>query len=269
MNRKIFLFLLVIPTLCGTAGSALADKDAPIAKVDGKPIYLSEVKRLIRRLDPVSQQRFDKNGEWRQGIIRNYVTQVALAKRAEDEKFTDDPEIVFDIEHARRTVLSDRLLEQRLGQIQVNKEDIQTYYEKNKERYQVPKSLKLSYLILKNGREAEETASKMQKGKAGDKSWKKIKGWVSETATALPGLESLPPERLNQIFRLNKGETSFPMEVGKQFYLFHVDDAMLPQDRPFEEIGRQVTLDYAGETKNKVLADYIQETMKQEKVEIY
>jgi len=283
MRKNNFLILLaagmflIISLVTGSAfaedAESKGDNDYVVASIGKEKIYFSEIERIAKGLNRYYRENFDTSRDWRLSYVRQYVVRAALAKRAEREGIHKDKDIIFEIERAREDILSNKVLSNRLAGIKITEEDLQKYYLQNRERYQIKEKIKLSYIKVKNKKQAEKIITALNKGRSFEKAAKKrmvkLDNWISQDAPLTPQLEGLSSQALNELFSLGIGGSSNPVEVKGEFYIFHIDEKEPAKDRPFAEVRRQVQGECTQEAREKATAELIRETFARENVEVY
>ena len=210
------------------------DNDYVVASIGKEKIYFSEIERVAEGLNRYYRENFETSRDWRLSYVRQYVVRVALAKRAEREGIHKDKDVIFEIERARENILSNKVLSSRLDKIKITEEDLQKYYRQNQERYQIKEKLKLSYIKVKNEKQAEKIIAALNKGRSFEKVAKKrmvkLDNWISQDASFIPQLEGLSSQALNELFSLGIGGSSNPIKAKlapakvDEFYIFHIDE---------------------------------------------
>ena len=74
---------------------------------------------------------------------------------------------------------------------------------------------------------------------------------------------------MNELFSLDKGGSSNPVEIHSEFYIFHIDKKESAMYSPFAEVRPQVEADYVEKAREKATAEITRETFAQENVKIY
>jgi len=253
-------------------------QDYVVATVSEEKVYFSEIQKVAQGLNRFLKENFKTSKDWRLNYIRQYVARVALTKRAEREGADKDQDVLFALEQAKRNILSDKLLSDRLAKIKITEDGLKRYYEQNKAKYRIKEKIKISYLKLKSKKEADRIIAQLNKGK----SFKKVAGkkvvevnnWITKEAPFMPGLENVTPDTLNTVFAIGVGGTSQPMPLrgtigDEATYIFHVDQKESAKDRPFEEVRKQVEFEYSKKVRDEAINEFIMETFAQEKVQIY
>ena len=262
------------------AGNALAEdveskenNDYVTARIGDEKIYFSEIEQAAEGLNRYLRENFETSKDWRLGYVRQYIIRLILAKKARREGIDRDKKIILEIERATDNILSNKVLSNRLTMIRISEEELQVYYQQNKERYQIKEKIKLSYIKLNSKKEADKIITALNKGKSFEKAARKkivkLDNWISQDAPPIAEIEGLSSDTLKELFSLGIGGSSNPVENKGEFYIFHIDEKDPAKDRPFEEVRRQVEGECAKEVREKVAAELIREAFAQENVEVY
>lgn len=267
-----YLFSFAMLMLLPPEAMGREEQDYLVGKVGQKEIYFSEIQRAVNRLDPHLRENFETGLPWRLDFIRNYLAQYALAERARREGLDRDPDIALELELSVRRALADRLVEQKVNEIRVSEADIEKFYQEDRSRYGVPTRVKLSFLAVEDQEKARETREKLAKGKSFEKAAKgkrsELKEWISEGAPFAPGLEGLTAEEWREVFQLEPGTTSRPLEKEGKTLFLHVEAREPGSERPFEEVREQVGQDYGRKVMDETIGQLVREALAEEGVEI-
>lgn len=260
-------------------GDAAQPQDYVVATVGNEKIMFSEIQKAAEGLNRFLKENFSGYREYRLDFIRQYVARYALAKKALREGLDKDKDVQYSIEQSRRTILSDKLISERLNKVEFTQEDVKKYYEENKERYKTPEKVKLSYIKKSGKAEAEKISARLNKGesfeKVGRKEIVKLDKWISAgSLPEVPDLLNIDQASLNRVVSLGVGGCSQVITIPEglarkeMYFIFRVDAKEAAKDRPLEEIRGQAELEYAGMLRNKIVNEVIMETFKEEKVSI-
>jgi len=102
--------------------------DVPIARIDGHPIWRSEIERQIQSLPPETQKQFLAH-EARINFAHQYVGVELLYRAAVREDYLNDPEIVRKKEQLIKSIVVDKyILDRVMPQITVDTLDVRNFY---------------------------------------------------------------------------------------------------------------------------------------------
>ncbi len=251
-----------------------------IATIGNEEVRYSEIQKAAQGLNRFLKENFDQHRDWRLDFIRQYVARRALAKKAVAEGLDKDPEIQYALEQSRRTILSDKVLSDKLSKVEFTLEDIQKYYEQNKARYRTPGKVKVSYLRKKDKASAEKVFAQLNEGKGFDKIARKdavkLDKWiVAGFPPEAPELAGIPPEALDRLVSSEAGDHSSPVAISgapgspEEYFIFRIDAKEASKDRPFDEVKKQAEFEYARELQARIINETVLGILAEEKVVIH
>lgn len=107
--------------------------DVPLAKIDGRPIWRSEVEEQIQQLPPAIQKQL-LSREARLGYLRNYVGVELLYEAAKREKMDADPMMQRQRDALFKKMLVQRYVEERvMPKVAIDTADVRNFYLANKD----------------------------------------------------------------------------------------------------------------------------------------
>jgi hypothetical protein len=107
--------------------------DVPLAKIDGRPIWRSEIEEQIQQLPPSIQKQL-LSREARLGYLRNYVGVELLFEAAKREKMDTDPMIQRQRDALFKKLLVQKYVEQRvMPSVPIDTVDVRNFYLANKD----------------------------------------------------------------------------------------------------------------------------------------
>lgn len=260
----------------GSAAVVIPEKeiDYVIAEIGPRKVYFSEVNIITQKFNRFLKENFETSQSWRLNFIRQYVAQVALAEMAEKKGIAEDKDVTRDIKKATQGILAEKLVTNKLAQITISEANIQDYYQQNKDAYQIKEKIKVNYIKPKNQKDAEKMLVKLNKGqsfeKVGGRKIVKVDSWMSEGMPSSPELEGLKPEDKKALFALSPGANSpiLKNSAGEPLIIC-IKEKQAAEDRPFEEVRRQVESELARKINEKVVTDLVKEAFENEKVTIH
>lgn len=167
---------------------------------------------------------------------------------------TFDHETINDEENWRKQIETSMLLEELLTKdVVIPEEEMKTYYEENKELYEIPTTFQLSHIVVATEEEAEKVREELKNGSsftalAMEKSQDEFSanqggllGYISEDT------EYIPEEYFDAVEELDENEWSNPLKVegGYAILLLHetIDGISYSFDDVKSQIRRQMAID--------------------------
>ncbi len=106
--------------------------DVPVARIDGQPVWRSEVERQIQSLPPETQKQF-LTQEAKINFAHQYVGIELLYRAAVRENYPSDPEIMRKKEQFVRSLVVDKyIVDQVMPEIKLDTLDVRNFYLANK-----------------------------------------------------------------------------------------------------------------------------------------
>lgn len=107
--------------------------DLPVAKIDGQPIWRSELEAQIQQLPPAIQKQL-LSREARLNYLKNYVGVELLYRAAQREHYESDPALQRQKELMIKKLIVQRFVEQKvMPQVAIDTADVRNFYLANKD----------------------------------------------------------------------------------------------------------------------------------------
>lgn len=107
--------------------------DLPLARVDGRTIWNSEVEEQIQQLPPSIQKQL-LSREARLGYLRNYVGVELIYQAAQREKMDADPGLIRQKEQLWKKLVVQKYVEERvMPNVSIDTADVRNFYLANKD----------------------------------------------------------------------------------------------------------------------------------------
>jgi hypothetical protein len=264
---------LLILSCCFICSVFAQDNDYVVATLGDEEIYFSEIERASEGLNRFLKENFEMSLDWRMNYIRNYVTVYVLSQRAIKEGLNKEKDVMFDLENARRKILSEKILQNSIEGKEITEDEIKGYYEKNQEKYQIKEKIKVTYIKTKDKADAGKIAEKLNKGKSFNHIWWKKKIKVKQSLSRDSAY--IEQEKIggftvpDEVFDLGVGGSSGSLEINEEYYIFRVDEKEPAQMRPYDEVRGQVVNDYSRDRRDFIVNSLVNETFEQQNVTIY
>ncbi len=296
--------LALAATACG-GGDSQSVPDNAIATVNGEPIEKAEFDALLERAQAsfkARDQEFPKTGTAEYDDLRKRAVeflvqqkQFALAAAAADIKVTDDEveerlaqikkdnfeddDAKFEkalkdegltLEQAQVAfhdqILQERLYEKVTKDLTPTDEEIEAYYEENKDRFSQPESRNVRHILVKNEAKADEIYQMLEDG---DDFAKLAKEFSTDKGTAKQG-GKLPITKGSTVapfdkeaFALETGEYSKPVKTEFGWHIIYAIDDIKPETTtPLADIKDSISQQLAQEQQQKAINAWLEELKK-------
>ncbi len=283
-----FAVLLLLVSMAGAvetkAAPAPESKDTPaavqkaapspetvLAVVDGTEIKMKDVQDILGRLDPQRAAMYD-NEPGHRAILEELVNMELFYRYGQEQKVSANPEFERNLESLKKDLTRKFAIDNLLGGVTVTDEEVAAYYEKNKDKFEVPESVRASHILVSDDVEMKKVQEDLKAGMSFEDAAKKYSTCPSKEQGGDLGFFSkgqMVPEFETAAFALKAGETT-PEPVKTQFglHLIKLTDKKEASVRPLAEVKDEIKEGLLNEKKAKVYQDQLAKLREQYKVEI-
>jgi len=211
--KKLYLPLLVAVLLTGCGdkkdGAATDDKKETqvAAKVNGTELTVPQVNFALQRVPNLNQEQ-SKAASLQ--VVRNLVDQEVIAQKALSDKLDRDPNVVQELDAARRQILAEAYMSRKLGTLaEPNDAEVSAYYDKHPELFAKRKIYRLQEIGITAPKEKHEAiraqlaASKTLNDFA---AWLKAENLPIKAGQGVKPAEQLPLELLPKLAQMPNGQ---------------------------------------------------------------
>lgn len=209
-----------------------------LATVNGREITENEVEVFLQSLAPqVAAQFSDKEGKTR--LLQELVNQELFYLDAVDNKFDEEESFKVEFERIKTNLLKQYAVAKILNNINATEDEIQNYYEKYKDTFKKPESVKASHILVDDEKVAFNIIKEINDGLAFSEAAKKYSKCPSNANGGDLGYftrRKMVPEFEKAAFALNKDEMSEPIKTQFGYHVILVTDKKEPSESTIEEI---------------------------------
>jgi len=235
-QNVVVLFLLLTVCLFGEEKK----EEKVVATIGSEKITLKEVEEELNQFRwPGSPSGAEAKKQALEQMVRERV--LLKAAREANVKLTEQEE--KRIEKMRQLFVIRKYVEEELKKKPITDEEVKVYYENNTGQFSTKEKRKISQILLKDQKQAEEILKKLKEGADfatlakensidGSKEKGGDLGWVTR--------EGLPKEVGDSAFSLAKGELSGIIKSSAGYHLVKVEDIKPAQTRPLETVSQEI-----------------------------
>jgi peptidyl-prolyl cis-trans isomerase C len=236
----------------GSAGSGPVQ-----AKVNGQPIYKSEVDAFIADLGDQAKQM--PEGELRSRVLDRLIDLKLASEKAQAQKLDDDPAVRQRIANGEMATLADVYLE-RTAKAKINDGVLKAKYDELVKQAQPVEEVRARHILVKTEQEAKDIIKQLDKG-ADFEALAKEKSTDPGSGESGGDLgyftkDKMVPEFADAAFKLDKGKyTETPVHSQ---YGWHVIQVLDKRNQPlptFEQVKPQLSAMVLQEEEHKALDD--------------
>jgi len=264
----------------GKAAVAPGDLSATLAVMDGVVITVKDLQDAINRQSPYVRSRFKSREEKRQ-FLDNMVRFEVLAAEATRRGLDRDPEVVQTMKSAMITKLLKQELEAGIEPDDVPEAEVKAFFEANRAEYERPEEVRVSAVILKDRRRAEEVA-RQAKGEQGrsNKGFRELVARHSvDEETALRGgdlryfhrgSKEVPAEVVEAAFALERtGDVAGPIAAGGRFYVIKQTGRRKAVSKTYEQVARQIRAELFEKKREAAQKQFVEGLRARAKIELH
>ena len=217
-----------------------------VAEIDGKNLSWGEVKERVLaagkaavKMDPLAMVEDAREKE-----LQGQIDLRIMAQKARAAGLDQDRMYQVRVSEYRKTHLINLHRREILAAMESGKQELEQYYEANKQRFVQPEARKVQMIVVKQEQEAKDLKEKIEAGQmtmyqAAQKFSIAPKakedlgeiGWVKK-GVALPALDKA-------IFELGPGEVGGPVETPAGWHLVTVQDVQEPKYDDYDDATTQ------------------------------
>lgn len=229
----ISALIVVSLAACGDdKGSAKAAATQVAAKVNGAEISVHQINGMLSKATGVTNENAPRA---RKEILDRLVDQQLAVEQAIAKKLDRNPDVLLNLEAARREILARSYLEQiAAAQPKATDEEIKRYYDEHPDLFSKRRIYNIQELdIPRNAGSQDQLKEYVSSGKSLEEiaNWLKSKNIPARGSAGTRPAEQLPIELLPQLAKIKDGQTAL-IEGPQMLYVMRV---VASQSAPVDE----------------------------------
>jgi len=239
------MLLLSLAVCAGaeTAAPAAADPESVIARVGEKEIKLKDVKEVMSRLDPQRAALYD-NEIGRKAIAEELVNMELLLLLGSELEVEKTPEFAAMMDDLRKDVIRRLAIDAVMKDVKVAPEEAAEYYEKNKDRFAVPETVRASHILVDGEEEMAKVKADLGAGMSFEDAAKKYSTCPSKEQGGDLGFFSkaeMVKEFAEAAFAMKVGDvTAEPVKTEYGLHLIKLTDRKEASVKPLDEVKDEI-----------------------------
>lgn len=245
-SALVLTMLLLSLAVCAgaeTAAPAAADPESVIARVGEKEIKLKDVKEVMSRLDPQRAALYD-NEIGRKAIAEELVNMELLLLLGSELEVEKTPEFAAMMDDLRKDVLRRLAIDAVMKDVKVAPEEAAEYYEKNKDRFAVPETVRASHILVDGEEEMAKVKADLGAGMSFEDAAKKYSTCPSKEQGGDLGFFSkaeMVKEFAEAAFAMKVGDvTAEPVKTEYGLHLIKLTDRKEASVKPLDEVKDEI-----------------------------
>ena len=240
------MLLLSLAACAGaeTAAPAAADPETVIARVGDREIKLKDVNEVMGRLDPQRAALYD-NEIGRKAIAEELVNMELLLLLGGELEVEKTPEFAAMMDDLRKDVVRRLAVDSILKDVAVTPEETAEYYEKNKDRFAVPETVRASHILVENEEDMAKVKADLEAGMSFEDAAKKYSSCNSAAQGGDLGFftkKDMVKEFAEAAFAMKVGEvTGEPVKTDFGLHLIKLTDRKEASVKSLDEMKDEIS----------------------------
>jgi peptidyl-prolyl cis-trans isomerase C len=268
------------------SGTAIADEKQVVAQIGEKQVTMADFDRWMTFNSESTQKEVMGDSKKKETMLTQIITAMVISDIARQEGFNNREDIQEKMQLMLNHYLALEYLDKVISkQARVSEEDIQKYYEENKERFSLKESVRARHILIKTNKtmtEQDREAAKkkleniLDQIKKGSDFAELASQYSEDTATNIKGGDlgffnrgRMVPQFEDAAFSLNPGEVSGIIETAYGYHIIKVEERRPETTKPLSEVKNMIVKTLELEKKKEYVDQYIVKAMEAAKAEIY
>jgi peptidyl-prolyl cis-trans isomerase C len=236
VSIAVLLGGLLVTVVCPTATEA---QDRALAKIGNQTITESDLKDM---LEGVAAE--DQTPETKRQALDYLVNTLVIASEAQAQGFDKDPKIQKRLDLARTKVLAMLYMTKLTETLpQATESQAKEYYEKNRDQFSIPESIRLHHILVKTDKEAQDVLRRLKK----NEKFADVAAQVSLCDSRSQGGDlgwrprgQLVKEVEDVAFAMTPGQISAPVKSEFGIHVLFLEDKKPAQPQTFDQVKEQI-----------------------------
>lgn len=241
-----------------------------IALVNGKEITDKNVKFALSKF-PSDRRGYFETEEGNKQIVEQIISWELVYNHAVDTGYTDREDYKFQLEEAKKAILTQMAIEDILKNVSVDEKEIIEYYDQNKEYFMDKEEVNARHILVATEEEAVSIKKEIDGGLSFSDAAMKYSSCPSKEQGGSLGFFSkgvMVPEFENAAFSLTKGQISDPVKTQFGYHLILVDDKKPGKEKSLEEVKNTIYEHMIQEKQSFTYMNFVNELKKKYPVEM-
>lgn len=269
---KNAVICLCLALLCLFACSKKEDGKV-LVTINNDKITMTEFNKELDKI-PMNMKMMVASESGKKTYLDRLIIKKLLLSEAAKSNIEKDKEFENRLAEIKEQLIIESLLKKKLTSgANISDEDLQKYYEANKEKFRKDREINTRHILLKSEEEAKQVRDKLQ---AGEDFSDLAKKYSIDPNAKVTGGEvgfhpkgTLLPEYEAAAFKLAKvGQTSGIVKTQFGYHIIRLEGIKPPQYVPFAEVKDFIKQQLVQEKQKDVLDKYIEELKKSAKITI-
>ncbi len=234
----------------------------PLATVDSKTIYSTDLDALIRQLPQEQANQFTSK-EGRRQLLEELIAQELFYLEGKKDKVDESEEFQKMLIDAEEKLLKTHMIAKFMMDITVPDEEIQKFYDENPNQFIAPDSIRASHILLPDAGQAVTIIEEIKNGKSFEAAAKEYSICPSNQKGGDLSYFSkgqMVPEFEAAAFALEIDEmTEVPVQTQFGYHIIKLTDRKIAQTIPFDAVKENARNYLLREKQNRAFIGKVEE----------
>jgi peptidyl-prolyl cis-trans isomerase C len=241
-----------------------------VAVVNGREITEKDLNFAVSRFAPERRAMFE-SPEGRKQLLEQLISWELLYDYAVDRNLEDSQEFKFQLEEARKAILTQLAVQETVSKITISEEEIKNYYENNIEAFAEPEQVSARHILVDSEDKAKEVIGLINNGMSFEEAAGLFSSCPSKSQGGSLGYFSrgmMVPEFEQAAFTMEPGKISEPVMTQFGYHIIKVEHKTAGQTRSLEESVEEIRNQILQEKQNSAYGELMNDLRKKYEVTI-
>ena len=241
-----------------------------LATVGDREVTQRDVNFLMNSMDPQILPRFQSEASQKQ-LIAELINQDLLYLDAVKKGLDQDKGFKIEAQRLHDNLLKQYALSQLLNNIPISQEEIEAYYEENKDQFSSQERVKASHILVKTEKEAADVIKELEGGLSFEEAATKYSTCPSKERGGDLGFFAkgqMVLEFEDAAFSLELNKVSEPVKTQFGYHIIKVTDSKPAGIKSLEEAKAEIEDTLLGQKQQTTYMNRVTELMTEYKVEL-
>lgn len=268
------------------SGVFAKEREEILAEVGPYKLTKKEFEAKLESAPPQIKMILAHQPGLKKALVERWVEISLLSLAAKEAKLDQDPGVRAKIQEVTKQILAQAYLEKLLSGVdKVSEEELRSYYEKNKEKFQEPAAIRARHILIEVPQNATPEQEREALKKAEELRARLLKGEdfakLARKYSADPGTKErggdlgfftkgqMVKEFEEVAFSLKPGEISRPVRTAFGYHLIKVEEVRAGKQKSFEEVKEKVRQEVIASKEEEALQRALKELQKRYPTKIH
>lgn len=240
-----------------------------LAVVNGLEISQKDLDETIKRF-PEDRRAYIDTDLGRKQLLDQIISFELMYNYGKELNLESEQEFLVQLERMKKELLTQMSINKVLSEVTINEEEVENYYETNKDLFKEGESVKAKHILVDTFEECDNIASEIKAGLNFEEAAQKYSKCPSNANGGDLGTFTrgrMVPEFEEAAFKLNIGEISEPVKTQFGYHLIKVEEKNEAIIKSFDEVKDLIWNNLLQEKQNKKYLDKTEELKKKYQVQ--